>query len=89
MKENQSTIDQIIENIEKAAPPMVTRLEIQKLTGGVVLAKTLANIDSQNQSEGIPNRVRYGRRIAYPTPSFISWLRQRLEVVPTGEQEVV
>jgi len=54
-----------------------------RISGGLVTAKTLANLDSQRL--GVPDRVRCGRKVGYPAESFARWLANRLQ--PIDKQE--
>ena len=78
---NQSIVEQILDTISQSAPPLLTRAEIQRITGGAVNAKTLANLDSLNDGSGIPDRIRVGSRIGYPTPAVIVWLRNQIKTI--------
>lgn len=73
------SFDQIIRSIEQEAPPILTRNAIEKVTGGAISAKTLANLDCIGG--GISERVTVGRKVAYPRAAFIEWLRRQLEGV--------
>ena len=53
---------------------IVARAEIKKFTGGGISSKTLANADSKGI--GPAGRFIVGRRVCYPVPAFINWLRQ-------------
>jgi hypothetical protein len=57
----------------------VARQEVDRFTGGVVSEKYLANLDSRGL--GVKDRVRVGRKIAYPVDSLVSWLESRSEAV--------
>lgn len=78
-KHNNLKLDEILDTISRTAPPILTRTEIERITGGAIKAKTLANIDSIGEG-CIPDRLIIGRRVCYPTTSFIDWLRARTEV---------
>jgi len=56
-----------------------------RISGGLVTAKTLANLDSDSQKIGVPDRVRCGRKVGYPAESFARWLANRLQ--PIDKQE--
>jgi hypothetical protein len=64
---------------ERWSSELVARTEVDNFTGGVMSEKYLANLDSQG--EGPPERIRIGRKIAYPVKPFIRWLESRSEVV--------
>ena len=57
--------------------PFVARGQIEKFSGGLINARTLANLDSQGR--GPEGRVKVGRKVAYPVKSVISWLESKLE----------
>jgi len=57
----------------------VWRQESYKFSGGIINARTLANLDSKGI--GPKGRIRIGRKIAYPVQSMIEWLEGRSEVV--------
>ena len=57
--------------------PFVTRKEVPIITGGLIAAGTLANLDSLG--EGVPGAFRVGRQICYPVDSLCDWLIARLE----------
>lgn len=73
-------LDKIFENLAKKAPELLTRNKLQEITGGLVTAKTLANIDSENKT-GITPRLRVGGKVCYPKDAAIAWLKQRCEVL--------
>jgi len=54
---------------------VVARVEIGRFTGGLISAKSCANLDSLGQ--GIPGRVAVGRKVIYPVSCLIEWLRDR------------
>ena len=76
--QNPITIEQIFENLSRTAPEILTRNKIHELTGGLISAKTLANLDSEG--EGIHPRLRIGGKIAYPKEATITWLKQRCKI---------
>jgi len=55
-------------------PPMIARDQVERLLGGVISAKYLANLDSLGQG---PDRYRIGRKIVYPTAQLLMWLSKR------------
>lgn len=61
--------------LEKTLPPILSRTEVPKLTGGLISAGRLANLDCLGLG---PNpSIRCGRKIGYTREVFISWLRSR------------
>jgi hypothetical protein len=54
---------------------IVARTHIGKFTGGMIGAKTMANLDSQGM--GPAEKLSIGRKTGYPVDSLIDWLRDR------------
>lgn len=77
------TLDQIFENLAQTAPEIITRNKLQEITGGLVTAKTLANIDCEGTA-GITPRLRLGNKVAYPKDAAIAWLKQRSKMLQEG-----
>lgn len=59
--------------------PFISRDALEKITGGLISAKYLANLDCAGK--GPEGRIRIGRKIAYPTPKAIKWLEERASEV--------
>lgn len=63
------------EKLRKSWPaPIVARTEIARFTGGLLNARTMANLDSLGEG---PPRGRYGRKIFYPVDSLVAWMEAR------------
>jgi len=60
--------------LEKTLPPILARTDVPKLTGGLISAGRLANLDCLGQG---PQSIRCGRKIGYTRSDFIAWLRSR------------
>ena len=60
-------------------PPIIARSQVEKLLGGVISAKRLANLDSRG--EGPKQRMRIGRKIAYRTEDLLEWLAARTKIL--------
>ncbi len=60
--------------LETSLPPIISRTEVPRHTGGLISAGRLANLDCLGQG---PKSIRCGRKIAYVRGDFISWLRTR------------
>ena len=58
----------------KSLPPMISRDHVEKILGGIISSKTLANLDSLGQG---PKRMRVGRKVVYKTEDLLEWLAQR------------
>lgn len=54
--------------------PVVARAEIGKFSGGALNPKTLANMDCEGT--GPSERLVIGRRVCYPTPVLVAWMRK-------------
>jgi hypothetical protein len=61
--------------------PLVARNQYQldKFSGGILNARTLANADCLGT--GPKGRVRVGRKIAYPVDSLVEWMQSKMEGV--------
>lgn len=62
------------EELEKSLPPIIARTEVPRLTGGLISAGRLANLDSQGQG---PRNIKVGRKVGYSRTDFLIWLRSR------------
>ena len=67
--------------------PFVARDQriLDQITGGLVNAKTMANEDSRGT--GPEGRVKFGRKVAYPTEAFIKWLTQKIHGIEEDRSE--
>lgn len=74
MEEN-STVDAILEGLERTLPPTWPRAKTPALIGGIYAAQTFANADSQGTG---PARAVVGRKVIYEKTSFLAWLGARL-----------
>ena len=61
-------------NLIPKLPPLISRDHVEKLLGGVISSKTLANLDSLGEG---PKRMRVGRKVVYKTEHLLEWLAQR------------
>ena len=59
-------------SIEQELPPVVSRTELAKATGGLISAKTLSNEDALHK--GPTERVRAGSKIGYTRASVMAVL---------------
>jgi len=64
-----------ISELERSLPPIVARTSVPVLTGGLISAGRLANLDSMGQG---PRRIP-GRKAGYTRADFIAWLAARGE----------
>jgi hypothetical protein len=62
------------ELVERWPSPLVARAEVARFSGGVLNARTLANLDSSGRG---PERLRIGSRVAYPAKALADWMRAR------------
>ena len=58
---------------------LVSRDQIGNFTGGLISQGRMANLDCLG--EGPQQRLRIGRKIAYPVKNLIVWLSERAEIV--------
>jgi hypothetical protein len=63
-----------LKSLADKLPPIISRDHIEKLLGGVISAKRMANLDSLGEG---PKRIRIGRKIAYRTDDLLEWLESR------------
>jgi len=60
--------------LNEKLPPIISRDHVERLLGGVISAKHLANLDSLGKG---PKRMRIGRKVAYRTDDLLNWLSER------------
>lgn len=63
--------------IEKELPPIVSRAEAARITGGLTSVKTLSNEDALHK--GPRERVRVGNKVGYTRESLIVYLRTKIQ----------
>lgn len=54
---------------------LVSRSEIKRFSGGIITPSYIANMDCRGL--GPAERIRIGRKIAYPVDSLIAWLKAK------------
>ena len=59
-------------------PPVIARDHVEKLLGGIISSKSLANLDSLGEG---PKRMRVGRKVAYRTEDLLEWLSNRTRLL--------
>ena len=64
--------------IENELPPVVSRVEAARITGGLISAKTLSNADALGQ--GPDERVRVGSKVGYTRGAFVAYLRRKVSM---------
>ncbi len=64
---------------ERWPSSLVARDRISDFTGGLISPGRIANLDSQG--EGPRNRIRVGRKVAYPVTDLVEWLTQRAQII--------
>jgi len=57
----------------------VSRSQVGKFSGGILHPRTLANLDSQGL--GPRNRIKVGRKVAYPVAELCEWMAERAEIL--------
>ena len=73
---------EILADLAASLPPLVTRVELQRATGGAIKVGTLANLDSRG--EGPADRMTLCGKAVYPRAAAVAWIAARLHSV---EQE--
>jgi len=76
--DDQLTIEKVFDALSKNAPEILTRQKIHEFSGGLISAKTLANLDSSG--EGVVPRLRIGGKVAYPKEAVIEFLKRRCQI---------
>ena len=66
-------------SIEQELPPVVSRSELAKATGGLISAKTLSNEDALHK--GPAERVRAGSKIGYTRASAMAYIRKKFQLL--------
>lgn len=69
--------EDFFKTIEKELPPVVSRVEAARITGGLVSAKTLSNEDALGK--GPNGRVRIGSKVGYTRSGFMSYLKRKIK----------
>ncbi|MCF8025664.1 MAG: hypothetical protein K9K82_09265 [Desulfobacteraceae bacterium] len=64
---------------QKWPSSFVARERIGEFSGGLLSPGRMANLDSQGQ--GPLERVRVGRKVAYPVKPLIQWMLERSEIL--------
>lgn len=59
--------------LSDALPPVFSREEAARHLGGILKAKTLANIDFLGEGPSV--KVRIGKKVGYEKNTFIEWLQ--------------
>jgi hypothetical protein len=68
---------QLIDQLREELPPIWDRVKTTQLTGGVVNARTLANL--MCRGEGPSGTYAMGRKRIITRESFLEWLRPRIK----------
>ena len=71
--------EDFFKSIEKELPPVVSRAELARLTGGLISVKTLSNEDALQKGPG--ERVRAGSKVGYSKASAMVYLRKKLRLL--------
>lgn len=64
-------------SIEKELPPVVSRAELARITGGLISTKTLSNEDALQK--GPRERVRTGSKVGYSKASVMAYLHKKIQ----------
>ena len=66
-------------SIEQELPPVMSRAELSRATGGLISAKTLSNEDALHK--GPAERVRAGSKIGYTRASAMAYIRKKFKLL--------
>ena len=58
--------------------PVVSRSQVGEFSGGLLHPRSLANLDCLGEG---PERIRFGKKIAYPTDALVEWMKVRFSEV--------
>ncbi|OEU61717.1 MAG: hypothetical protein BA870_01360 [Desulfuromonadales bacterium C00003094] len=78
IQDSEQIEDQVFEELERQWPaPVVARDQrtLDRFSGGLLNAKTLANHDSAGT--GPEGKIKVGKKVAYPTKALVAWMIQR------------
>ncbi|MCX5880578.1 MAG: hypothetical protein NTU74_01820 [Deltaproteobacteria bacterium] len=79
MKKGYRTDVQVLDSLADKWPSnLVARAELDKLTGGILHGRTMANIESREDSDSIP-RFRAGKKVFYQVSDVIDFLKRKIE----------
>lgn len=67
---------------ESWTAPFVERQHLTKFSGGVLNARTMANLDSKGK--GIRGRISIGRKVLYPVQEVVAWMEARASLPKKG-----
>lgn len=71
--------EEFFKAIEVTLPPVVSRAELARLTGGLISTKTLSNEDALQK--GPRERVRAGSKVGYSKAAAMAYLRKKLKLL--------
>lgn len=72
-------VSELLNQMDASWPsPIVSRDELGTFTGGLVKRKTVVNRDSLGT--GPAERIRHGRKVAYPKAALLAWLEAELSI---------
>ena len=71
--------NKIVELLRESLPPVFSRKTAERTLGGIISARTLANLDSQKRG---PARKYISNTVCYERETFLSWLADRLSDQP-------
>ena len=70
--------EDFFKTLERELPPMVSRAEASRATGGLISAKMLSSNDALYI--GPCGKIRIGSKVGYTRESFIAYLRNKLQI---------
>lgn len=67
-------MNDVYAELELTLPPILSRVEVPRLTGGLISAGRLANLDCLGLG---PRTIKVGRKVGYIRSDFVAWMRTR------------
>lgn len=76
-------LNEHFQTMKKAWPSsIVARSEVGRFSGGILTPGNLANLDCLGKG---PERIRIGRKVAYPVDALVDWLKEKSTTLGTME----
>lgn len=69
---DEKSIEELREDFEREWPVTIAREEVEKYTGGLVAATSMAMYDSLGT--GVKDPITMGRKVAYRKKNLIDWI---------------
>ena len=77
MKKYRTDLDAIDTLADKWPSSMISRAELSKFSGGILNARTEANLESRKDENAL-NPFRIGKKVFYTVPDVIQTIKRRM-----------